>query len=124
MRTTRIRIGTMIAPLSRRRPGKLARETVSVDRLSGGRLILGVGLGDPVQVDFGFFGETTDANIRAQRLDEGLDILNGLWAGQPFSYQGEHCQLEEVRFLPTPVRQPRIPIWVGGWWPNKGLVNK
>jgi alkanesulfonate monooxygenase SsuD/methylene tetrahydromethanopterin reductase-like flavin-dependent oxidoreductase (luciferase family) len=109
----------MITPLARRRPWKLARETVSVDRLSNGRLILGVGLGDPVQWDFGFFGEVTDAKTRARRLDEGLDILTGLWSGQPFSYQGEQYSMKEVTFRPTPVQSPRIPIWVGGWWPNK-----
>lgn len=124
MRTTHIRIGTMITPLARRRPWKLARETVSLDRLSGGRLILGVGLGDPVQWDFGFFGEITDPKIRAQRLDEGLDILTGLWTGQPFTYHGQHYQLEEVRFLPTPVQHPRIPIWVGGWWPHKPPLRR
>ena len=116
--TSRIRIGTMLTPLPRRRPWKLARETVSLDRLSNGRLILGVGIGDPVQWDYGFFGEETDARVRAQHLDEGLDIVAGLWSGERFSYQGQHYQLQEMIFLPKPV-QPRIPIWVGGNWPNK-----
>jgi alkanesulfonate monooxygenase SsuD/methylene tetrahydromethanopterin reductase-like flavin-dependent oxidoreductase (luciferase family) len=78
--TERIRIGTMVTPIAGRRPWKLARETVSVDRLSDGRLILGVGLGDPAQWDFGFFDEETDPMIRAHRLDEGLDILTGLYS--------------------------------------------
>ena len=117
--TQRMRIGTMITPIARRRPWKLARETVSVDRLSNGRLTLGVGLGDPVQWDFGFFDEVTDSKTRARRLDEGLDILTGLWSAQPFSYQGEQYNIKEVTFRPTPVQSPRIPIWVGGWWPNK-----
>jgi alkanesulfonate monooxygenase SsuD/methylene tetrahydromethanopterin reductase-like flavin-dependent oxidoreductase (luciferase family) len=73
MSTQRMRIGTMVTPLARRRPWKLARETVSVDRLSNGRLTLGVGLGDPVQWDFGFFNEVTDPKTRARRLDEGLE---------------------------------------------------
>lgn len=119
LQTKRMRIGTMITPVARRRPWKLARETVSVDQLSNGRLTLGVGLGDPVQWDFGFFGEETDARQRARRLDEGLDVLTGLWSGEPFRYRGEEYTVEEVIFRPTPVQSPRIPIWVGGWWPHK-----
>ena len=124
MSTERMRIGTMVTPLARRRPWKLARETVSVDRLSNGRLILGVGLGDPVQWDFGFFDEVTDPKTRARRLDEGLDVLTGLWSGQPFSYQGEQYDVKEVIFRPPPVQTPRIPIWVGGWWPNKPPLRR
>jgi len=125
LRTERMRIGTMITPIARRRPWKLARETVSVDRLSNGRLTLGVGLGDPVQWDFGFFDEVTDSKTRARRLDEGLDILTGLWSGQPFSYQGEQYKvMKEVTFRPTPIQIPRIPIWVGGWWPNKPPLRR
>jgi alkanesulfonate monooxygenase SsuD/methylene tetrahydromethanopterin reductase-like flavin-dependent oxidoreductase (luciferase family) len=122
--TQRMRIGTMITPIARRRPWKLARETVSVDRLSNGRLTLGVGLGDPVQWDFGFFDEVTDSKTRARRLDEGLDILTGLWSAQPFSYQGDQYNIKEVTFRPTPVQSPRIPIWVGGWWPNKPPLRR
>jgi alkanesulfonate monooxygenase SsuD/methylene tetrahydromethanopterin reductase-like flavin-dependent oxidoreductase (luciferase family) len=122
--TTRMRIGTMVTPLARRRPWKLARETVSVDRLSGGRLILGVGLGDPAQWDYGFFGEETDARQRAGRLDEGLEVLTGLWSGEPFSFRGQHYDLAEVTFRPRPAQQPRIPVWVGGWWPNKPPLRR
>jgi alkanesulfonate monooxygenase SsuD/methylene tetrahydromethanopterin reductase-like flavin-dependent oxidoreductase (luciferase family) len=122
--TQRLRIGPMITPLSRRRPWKLARETVSIDRLSNGRLILGVGLGDPVQWDFGFFDEVTDSKVRARRLDEGLDVLTGLWSGQPFRYQGEQYSVHEVTFRPAPVQSPRIPIWVGGSWPNKAPLRR
>jgi alkanesulfonate monooxygenase SsuD/methylene tetrahydromethanopterin reductase-like flavin-dependent oxidoreductase (luciferase family) len=124
MSTQRMRIGTMITPLARRRPWKLARETVSVDHLSNGRLILGVGLGDPVQWDFCFFDEVTDPKTRARRLDEGLDIVTGLWSGEPFSYQGEQFNVKEVTFRPKPVQSPRIPIWVGGWWPNKPPLRR
>ena len=123
MATKRIRLGTMVTPLARRRPWHLARETVSVDRLSGGRLILGVGLGDPAQWDYGFFGEESDAKVRAARLDEGLEILTGLWTGEPFSFAGQHYQLDEVTFLPRPA-QPRIPIWVGGFWPNRPPLRR
>ncbi len=117
--TSRIRLGTMITPLARRRPWKVAREAATLDHLSNGRFILGVGLGDPVQWEFGFFGEETDARIRAEKLDEALEILAGLWRGDYFSFTGKHFQLEEMRFLPRPMQQPRIPIWVGGYWPRK-----
>jgi len=122
--TQRMRIGTMVTPIARRRPWKLARETVSIDRLSNGRLTLGVGLGDPAQWDFGFFDDPTDPKIRARRLDEGLDILTGLWSGRPFSYEGDQYNIKEVTFRPTPVQSPRVPIWVGGWWPNKPPLRR
>lgn len=124
MTTQHMCIRTMITPIARRRPWKLARETVSVDRLSNGRLILGVGLGDPVQWDYGFFDELTDTNVRARRLDEGLDILTGLWRAEPFRYQGEQYNIKEVTFRPAPVQSPRIPIWVGGWWPHKPPLRR
>ena len=124
LRTKTIKIGTMVTPIARRRPWKLARETVSVDRLSNGRLILGVGLGDPVQWEFGFFDEVTDSKIRAQRLDEGLDVLTGLWTGEPFHYEGVQYKVKEVIFRPTPVQVSRIPIWVGGWWPHKAPLRR
>ena len=124
LQTTRIRFGTMITPLARRRPWKVARETVALDHASNGRFILGVGLGDPVQWDFGFFGEETDSKDRAKRLDESLEILAGLWSGEPFSYQGAHYTIQQVHFLPRPVQQPRIPIWVAGWWPNKPPMRR
>jgi alkanesulfonate monooxygenase SsuD/methylene tetrahydromethanopterin reductase-like flavin-dependent oxidoreductase (luciferase family) len=119
LKTTQIRIGTMLTPLPRRRPWKLAREAVSLDLLSHGRLTLGVGIGDPVQWEFGFFGEETDAKVRAEQLDEGLELMTGLWGGEMYSFQGKHYQLQEMRFRPRPVQQPRIPIWVGGYWPRK-----
>ncbi|MBA7681158.1 F420-dependent glucose-6-phosphate dehydrogenase [subsurface metagenome] len=119
MNTKKIRIGTTVTPIARRRPWKLARETVSIDHLSEGRLILTVGLGTPAEAEFEAFGEESNQQIRAKKLDEGLDILLGLWSGKSFSYKGEHYQLEDVRFLPKPIQSPRIPIWVGGGWPRK-----
>jgi alkanesulfonate monooxygenase SsuD/methylene tetrahydromethanopterin reductase-like flavin-dependent oxidoreductase (luciferase family) len=119
VRTRRIRIGTMVTPIPRRRPWKLARETVTLDHLSDGRVTLGVGLGDPSLEEFQWFGETgTDHRIRARMLDEGLAILDGLWTGKPFAFAGEHYRLHKMTFLPRPVQRPRIPVWVGGWWPN------
>ena len=116
-RTSRIRIGTMITPVPRRRPWQLARQTATLDVLSGGRLILGVGIGSPAYGDFGIFHEPADERVRAELLDEGLDILAGLWSGERFSYQGRHFTLDPVRFTPTPVQRPRIPVWVGGVLP-------
>ena len=117
MQTERIRLGTLITPLSRMRPWKLASETATLDNLSGGRVILSVGLG---AVDTGFvqFGEETDRKTRAKLLGEGLDIVTGLWRGQPFTYSGKHYQVQECHFNPPPppVQQPRIPIWVVGAW--------
>jgi hypothetical protein len=123
MRTERVRIGTMLTPVSRRRPWKLAGETVALDHLSNGRLILPVGLGAP---DTGFdkVGEETDRKVRAKMLDEGLDVLTGLWSGQPFSYSGEHYHIQDVTFSPTPLQSPRIPIWVVGAWPRMKSMRR
>lgn len=90
MKTERIRLGTSVTPLPRRRPWKLARETVSLDHLSNERLILSVGLGEPGDAEFGQFGEEADVKVRAAKLDEGLDVLAGLWRGISFSYQGKY----------------------------------
>ena len=124
MRTERIRLGTLVTPLARRRPWKLAREAVTLDHLSNGRLILGVGLGDSSDASFTHFGEETDARIRAEMLDEALDLLVGFWSGEPFSYDGKHYRVREVTCLPRPVQSPRIPIWIGGAYPNKGPLRR
>jgi alkanesulfonate monooxygenase SsuD/methylene tetrahydromethanopterin reductase-like flavin-dependent oxidoreductase (luciferase family) len=119
MRTEHIRLGTMLTPLSRMRPWKLASEASTLDNLSGGRVILSVGLG---ALDTGWeeFGEVTDRKTRAELLDEGLDIVTGLWRGQPFSYDGKHYRVKPTNFMipDPPVQQPRIPIWVVGAWPR------
>jgi alkanesulfonate monooxygenase SsuD/methylene tetrahydromethanopterin reductase-like flavin-dependent oxidoreductase (luciferase family) len=115
--TSRVRIGPMVLPLARRRPWKVARELTTLDHLSGGRLTLGVGLGAPPGLEFGDFGEEVDAKVRAARLDEGLAVLQGLWTGQPFDFEGEHYAVHRAQLLPTP-RQKSVPIWVGGEWPG------
>ncbi len=125
MATKRIRLGAMVTPLSRRRPWKVAREALSLDHLSNGRLILGVGLGglhDPMNFDR--FNEVADLKKRAEMVDEALEIITGLWSGEWFSHQGKHYQVGEVRFRPKPVQEPRIPIWVGGGYPNKGALER
>jgi alkanesulfonate monooxygenase SsuD/methylene tetrahydromethanopterin reductase-like flavin-dependent oxidoreductase (luciferase family) len=124
MRTERINIGTMVAAPTRRRPWKMARETTTLDHLSHGRFILGVGAGDGSDRGFTDFGDESDARKRARLLDESLAILQGLWSGQPFSYSGEYYHIKEITFLPPPVQTPRIPIWLGGMWPRKGPMSR
>lgn len=116
--TERIKFGTMVTPLPRRRPWKLARETASLDQFSNGRLILGLGSGAPDE-RFDRFGDPADPKVLAAMLDEGIEILTGLWKGEPFSFHGEHYRIDEALLLPTPFQQPRIPLWIGGAWPRK-----
>jgi alkanesulfonate monooxygenase SsuD/methylene tetrahydromethanopterin reductase-like flavin-dependent oxidoreductase (luciferase family) len=118
-RTRRVRIGAVLTPVARRRPWKLARETTTLDHLSGGRLVLPVGLGTLDDGGFSRVNEPRDRQTRAERTDEGLEVLTGLWSGQPFSFAGKHYQVEEMTFRPAPVQQPRIPIWVVGAWPRE-----
>jgi hypothetical protein len=125
MKTKRIRLGTMLSPLPVLSPWKLASEAATLDNLSGGRVILSVGLG---AVDTGFmnFGLPTDRKIRAERLDEGLEIITGLWKGQPFQFEGKHYHVKPTDFnLPqSPIQQPRIPIWVVGAWPKTKSMQR
>jgi alkanesulfonate monooxygenase SsuD/methylene tetrahydromethanopterin reductase-like flavin-dependent oxidoreductase (luciferase family) len=107
--TSRLRLGPMITPLSRRRVHKLARETVTLDLLSSGRLTLGVGLGSPRNDEFEPFGEVADPGERARLLDQGLEDLTRYWSGD---------------FEPVPVQQPRIPVWVAGEWPHRRPVRR
>jgi alkanesulfonate monooxygenase SsuD/methylene tetrahydromethanopterin reductase-like flavin-dependent oxidoreductase (luciferase family) len=125
MRTERIRLGTMITPLARMRPWKLASETATLDNLSNGRVILAVGLG-AIDTGWAEFGEVTDRRARAELLDEGLQILTGLWAGQPFNFHGKHYHVRELSFFPPPppVQKPRIPIWVVGAWPRRKSMQR
>jgi alkanesulfonate monooxygenase SsuD/methylene tetrahydromethanopterin reductase-like flavin-dependent oxidoreductase (luciferase family) len=122
--TARIALGTMITPVARRRPWKLAKETTTLDLLSNGRVIFGAGLGAPAG-EFSLFGEPAGARHRAELLDEGLDVLAGLWTGEPFSYRGKHYTVGPVAFAPVPVQHSRrIPIWVGGELPASGPVAR
>lgn len=123
MQTERIQLGALITPLPRRRPWKVARETVSLDRLSDGRLIFGVGIGiGPDEWDN--LGEETDLKIRGAMLDEGLDVLTGLWTGEPFSHDGQFYHVAESTFLPKPTQQPRIPVWVAAFSMNKAPLRR
>lgn len=122
--TSRIRIGLLVTPLARRRPWVVARQSATLDLLSGGRLVFGAGLGTPADAEFETFGETGDDRTRAEMLDESLAILAGLWSGEPFAHQGRHFGIDEVTFLPTPAQRPRIPVWVAGRWPNRAPIRR
>ncbi|HEX7197084.1 MAG TPA: LLM class flavin-dependent oxidoreductase [Candidatus Limnocylindria bacterium] len=124
MATERVRIGAMIQPLARRRPWKVAREAVTLDHVSNGRFVLCVGLGALDDSGWGRVGEPTDRRIRAERLDETLEILTGLWTGEPFGFRGEHYSFEPMAFVPVPLQRPRIPIWVVGAWPSERSMNR
>ena len=123
LNTERIRLGSMITPLARRRPAKYAREMLTIDHLSNGRLICGVGLGVSPE-EFGDLGDEADPKVRAEQLDESLDVITGLWRGEKFSYNGKHYTIKDATFLPAPVQKPRIPIWVAGTWPVKAPFRR
>jgi probable F420-dependent oxidoreductase len=121
--TERIRLGPLVTPLPRRRPWVVARQAVSLDHLSQGRSVLGVGLGI-LPEEFENLGEEGDLKARAAMLDEGLEVLAGLWRGEPFSYEGKHYRIHDAHFLPRPLQEPRIPIWVAGLWPARAPFRR
>ncbi|MGD8169061.1 LLM class flavin-dependent oxidoreductase [Herbiconiux sp. P16] len=113
--TERLRLGPMVSPLPRRRPAKVARETTTLDWLSGGRLTLGVGLGsDRFGGELSKTGEQLDDRTRGRMLDESLEILAGAWSGEPVRHRGEHYTVDVVAFLPRPVQRPGVPVWAAG----------
>jgi alkanesulfonate monooxygenase SsuD/methylene tetrahydromethanopterin reductase-like flavin-dependent oxidoreductase (luciferase family) len=118
--TERVLIGTLVTPLSRRRPWKVASEAMTIDHLSGGRMVLGVGSGDPESADFACSDEAADVRVRAARLDEALGLIDALWKGERVSHAGAHFRLDGFRLLPRPVQRPRIPIVVGGQLTRRG----
>jgi len=124
--TERIRIGALVTPMARRRPQKVARETVSLDRLSRGRLVFGAGLGSAggAQSEWAAFGEEQDLGRRAELLDEGLEVLAGLWSGERFSHSGRHFTATDAEFRPTPAQTPRIPVWIAAYWPNLAPLRR
>lgn len=121
--TRRIRLGSLVTPVARRRPWVLAKQVVTLDHLTEGRAVLGVGLGYPPSEEFGSFGDATDDRLRAELLDEGLELITALWTGDPVDYQGTHLRVT-AQFQPGPVQQPRPPIWVAGLWPNRRPLER
>ena len=129
MTTHRIRLGTMVIPMPLRRPWKVASESVALDRLSDGRLILGLGAGAVWMGWQSFLDEVTDTKTRTEMLDESIDILTLLYQRKQFDYDGKHYHLkltlmEEQHYPPKPVQQPRIPLWVAGIWPRKKSMQR
>lgn len=122
--TERIRIGAMITPVARRRPWKLAKELTTLDHLSGGRVTLGIGLGEPADLEFGNVGDDATAKGRAERLDEGLEILDPLLRGETVTYAGKHFQIRDTRAAPRCVQHPRVPIWGGAALPARAGVRR
>jgi alkanesulfonate monooxygenase SsuD/methylene tetrahydromethanopterin reductase-like flavin-dependent oxidoreductase (luciferase family) len=122
--TEKMRIGPLITPVARRRPWKLAREVVSLDHLSEGRAVLGVGLGEPAQLEYQCFGESPDSRVRAEKLDEALEVIVGLWSGTKFRHRGAHYRIDYITFMPKPLQIPRVPIWVAGLWPHKAPMRR
>lgn len=120
--TRQLALGTWITPVARRQPWQLARDLATLDRLSNGRVILGVGLGR--RPDYELFGELWDVKRIASRADEALALLDKFWTGEPVTHDGDHFQVQNAALLPTPVQEPRIPILVGGVWPHKASVRR
>jgi len=129
MTTTRIRLGTMVVPVPLRRPWKLASESLALDHLSGGRLILGMGAGAVWMGWQAFPDEVTETKARAEMLDETIDILTLLYKREQFDYNGKHyhlklTQLDLMYYPPKPIQQPRIPLWVPGIWPRMKSMRR
>ncbi|ADP80647.1 Luciferase-like, subgroup [Pseudofrankia inefficax] len=122
--TERIRFGPLVTAVARRRPGTLARQTTSLDRLSSGRLVFGAGLGFTLAAEFGTWGEPVAPKVVARRLDEGLEVLAGLWSGQRVDFRGEQITALDVTFQPTPVQRPRPPVWIGCNWPARRPLRR
>ncbi len=114
--TEQVRLGPMVMPLPRRRPAKVARESVTLDLLSGGRLTLGAGIGsDRFAQELSKTGEQLDDRTRGQMLDEALEILTLAWRGEPVHHHGDHYTVDDIEFLPRPTQQPGIPVWIAGF---------
>ncbi|MFF4901767.1 LLM class flavin-dependent oxidoreductase [Streptomyces sp. NPDC001068] len=122
--TSRIRLGTLVTPVARRRPQQLARQVATLDSMSGGRVIFGAGLGGPVEDEYGSFGDSTDPKVLAERLDEGLDLLQRYWSGRPVNHEGRHYHARDVTLLPATVQRPRPPVWIAGFWPNRPPMRR
>lgn len=116
-RTERITLGTWIIPIARRQPWQVARDFSTLDRLSNGRVVLGVGLGR--RPEFDKFGTPWDPRIIGEKYDEALELIDRFWSGERVTFHGKHFTVDDVALLPTPVQKPRIPILVAGFWPNK-----
>lgn len=122
--TDRVRLGAMVTPLPRRRTHVLARATTTLDRLSDGRLVVGVGIGGDAYGEFSDFGDEVEARTRGAMLDDRLDLLSALWSGEVVAHDGPHARAADVVFAPTPVQGPGPPVWAAGRWPNRAPLRR
>jgi len=120
MRTERLLFGPMVTPLARRRPLVLARQAASLAVLSGGRFVLGVGLGDDGVGEFSAFGDEADPRVGGRMLDEGLEVLTALLTGGPVDHDGTHYAARDVRFRPAPA----VPVWLAGRFGNRAPLRR
>ncbi|HYF44628.1 MAG TPA: LLM class flavin-dependent oxidoreductase [Acidimicrobiales bacterium] len=116
--TERLRLGTMVTPPSRRRPWALAKQVVTLDHLSGGRAVLGIGLGFPDHDEFGAFGDPADIRERAAITDEALGIIEGVLRGEAVAHAGTHFEVH-AHLHPGSVQVPRPPIWIASTPPHR-----
>jgi alkanesulfonate monooxygenase SsuD/methylene tetrahydromethanopterin reductase-like flavin-dependent oxidoreductase (luciferase family) len=123
MATQTIQLGAFLTPLPRRLPWEVARQAATIDHLSNGRLIFGAGLGNN-DGEFAAIGRDTDRRLRADQLDEGLQILDRLWRGEPVKFSGQHHRVDGLQLLPTPLQNPRIPVWVAAGWPARRPLRR
>ncbi|MFE3875781.1 LLM class flavin-dependent oxidoreductase [Kitasatospora sp. NPDC059146] len=121
--TERLRLGVMVSVLALKRPAEVARATVALDLLSGGRLIFGAGLGSSA-AEFQALGQDPDPRVRAEKLDEALHVLDGLWTGRPFTFHGRWFTVTDLTFQPVSPQRPRIPVWIAGTWPARRPMRR
>lgn len=121
-RTERVRLGSWITPIGRRQPWQFARDLASLDRLSGGRVLLGIGLGR--RSDHEPFGTPWDLPAIARKADEALELVDAFWRGGPVDHHGEYFDVDSVTLLPRPAQRPRIPILAGGLWPHRAVIRR
>jgi alkanesulfonate monooxygenase SsuD/methylene tetrahydromethanopterin reductase-like flavin-dependent oxidoreductase (luciferase family) len=118
--TDTVRLGTLVTPLPLRQPARVAVEAMTLDHLSGGRLILGVGAGDPASDDVRARGDALSARSAAEILDEAIEVITALWSGKETTFHGSHLDLSDATLRPRPLQRPGIPIWVGGCLTRRG----
>ena len=121
-RTDDVTLGTWVVPVPRYQPWQFAAAAASLDRLAGGRLLLGVGLGNDDEYEA--YGRPYDPPALGARFDEALEVIEGLWTQSTFTYEGDHFALEDAALEPAPLQEPRVPLLAGAWWPNRRPIRR